>query len=242
MYKLLIADDEVTIRTSLASFFPWEKEGFEVVGTCADGKEVIQFITENRVDVILIDIRMPHVTGIDVAQYIFENKMKIKVVLLSAHGEFTYAQASMRYGVQYYVLKPTKYEELSQVFSELHAQLDIDYEVYIRNNDEDIDIVERIKKYIDINYVDASLEGISELFHLNLYYVSHLFKRKTNMNFLEYLTKVRMEKASQLLVNSDLLVSEICSHVGYTDPRSFSKAFKKYFGVSPREYKNSIGK
>lgn len=236
MYKLLIVDDEVTIRTSLANYFPWEQIGFEVVGICADGKEAIDFIENNQVDVLLSDIMMPNVTGIELAKYIYEKKLKIKVVMISAHSEFDYARASMRYGVRYYVLKPTKYEELNQVFSEVHMECDMEN---IEEYEEDLNIIERIKKYIDENYEDVSLEIISELFHLNLYYISRLFKMKTNMNFSDYLTQVRMEKAKVMLATTEQLISEICIRVGYTDPRSFSKAFKKHTGVTAREYKVS---
>lgn len=234
MYKLLIVDDEVMIRTSLANYFPWDQIGFEVVGLCADGKEAIDYINNNEVDVLLIDIMMPRVTGIEVAKYIYENKRKIKVVLISAHGEFDYARASMRYGVRYYVLKPTKYEELKQVFTEVRMEYDLETD---EGSEDDLNTIERIKKFIDENYGEVSLEAVSDSLHLNIYYVSRLFKKKTNMNFYEYVTQVRMEKAGLLLTTSEYLISEICSLVGYTDPRSFTKAFKKYHGVTPSEYK-----
>ncbi len=237
MYKLLIVDDEVTIRTSLANYFPWEQVGFEVVGICADGNEAIDFIEKNKVDILLSDIMMPNVTGIELVKYIYEKKLKIKVVMISAHSEFDYARDSMRYGVKYYVLKPTKYEELNQVFSELRIELDMEN---VEVTEEDLNTIERIKKYIDENYKSASLESISDFFHLNLHYISRLFKMKTNMNFSDYLTQVRMEKAKILLATSEQLISEICSCVGYSDPRSFSKAFKKHTGVTPREYKLNL--
>ena len=244
MYQLLIVDDEVTIRTSLANYFPWEQEGFEVAGVCGDGKEAIGFIESNPVDVLLIDIMMPHMNGIEVAQYIYEKKLNIKVIFLSAHGEFSYAQAGMRAGVRHYVLKPTKYEELKQTFMEMREELDREQEraQKDRGSWEETDVIERIRNYINENCAKASLEEISELFHLNLFYISRLFKKKTNMNYTDYLTKVRMEQAKQMLNHSDCLISEICTRVGYSDPRSFSKAFKKYFGVSPREFRGEASK
>lgn len=240
MYKLLIVDDEVKIRTSLANYFPWKEEGFEVVGICADGRETLEFLNENSIDAMLIDIMMPYVSGIDVAKYIFENKLKIKVVLLSAHSEFSYAQSSMRYGVRYYIIKPTKYEELRQVFSEVRMELDEESMKDLQVEEECLGTTSRIKKYIEDNYKDASLEAVSEMLHMNLYYVSRIFKKKTDMNFSDYLTQVRMEKAKIMLKESENLISELCDHVGYTDPRSFSKAFKRHFGITPREYRLSL--
>lgn len=241
MYQLLIVDDEVTIRTSLANYFPWVQEGFVVAGICADGREAIRFLDGGQIDVLLIDIMMPHVTGIEVARYIYEKGLRVKVVLLSAHGEFSYAQTSMRYGVKYYVLKPTKYEELKQIFSEVREALDQE-NGQEKEGAEETDVVERMRRYIDENCATATLEEISELFHLNLSYISRLFKKKMSVNFTDYVTQVRMEKARRLLNDSDCLISEVCVIVGYSDPRSFSKAFKKYFGVSPRDFRGENAK
>ena len=239
MYKLLIVDDEIAIRTSLANYFPWEEEGFVVTGVCADGREAIDFINANEVDVLLMDIMMPHINGIEVAQYIYENKLDIQVVLLSAYGEFEYAQTSMRYGVQYYILKPTKYKELQKLFCELRQKMEQKSMERDRGLTEEYDVIEKMKEYVNENYKDITLSTIAEHFHMSISYISRFFKKKTEQNFTEYLTLVRMEKARELLEHSDKMVYEVCEDVGYSDPRSFSIAFKRTFGISPNEYRRN---
>ena len=96
--------------------------------------------------------------------------------------------------------------------------------------------VERAKKYIDENYrKDISLEDVSQKVDISSYYFSKIFKEETGENFIEYLTKLRMEEAKRLLEDTDMSIKEVCSDVGYSDPNYFSRNFKKYAGVTPTE-------
>ncbi len=103
------------------------------------------------------------------------------------------------------------------------------------------DLVEDIKKYIDENYNEnLTLPMISEHFFLNQSYISQLFKKRTGHTYIAYLTNKRMEKARELLTNTDLKVYEVCYSVGYGDVKHFSKTFEKIIGVKPSNYKKSI--
>ena len=97
-------------------------------------------------------------------------------------------------------------------------------------------IVERAKKYIDENFrKDISLEDVSQRVDISSYYFSKIFKEETGVNFIEYLTGLRMEEAKRLLEDTDLSIKEVCSEVGYSDPNYFSRNFKKYEGTTPTE-------
>lgn len=124
MYKLIIADDEKMIQEGLANLTLWSELGFEVVGVFSDGLEIIEQINSMPIDVILTDIKMTHMSGIDVAKYVDEKKIPCKVVFISAHREFELAQQGIRYGVKDYILKPTKYTELKTIFSKIKEELD----------------------------------------------------------------------------------------------------------------------
>lgn len=125
MYKLLIADDEEIIRNSIANFMNWNDIGYEVVGCLADGQDVIEYIAKHDVDVVMTDISMTFVSGLGVAKYIYDNKMDIKVVLLSAYKEFEFAKQAIKYNVTNYILKPSDIEEMIAAFSEIKCQLDM---------------------------------------------------------------------------------------------------------------------
>lgn len=98
--------------------------------------------------------------------------------------------------------------------------------------------IHRAQEYIDENYVseEVSLKNVAAFVNLSPTYFSALFKKETGMNFSDYLTKVRMEKAKELLCRTSKLVSEIAYEVGFNDYRYFGQLFKKYTGQTPREF------
>ena len=124
MYKLLIADDEKIIREGLLKMVNWNKLGFEVVKTISDGEEVIDFLESELVDVVLTDVMMPHVSGIDIAKYVQEYQLPCKVVFISGYKKFEFAHQAIKYGVEYYILKPSKMEEVVAVFEHIRNELD----------------------------------------------------------------------------------------------------------------------
>ncbi|MCR4850576.1 MAG: response regulator [Lachnospiraceae bacterium] len=100
------------------------------------------------------------------------------------------------------------------------------------------DTIEMAKKYISDNFSsEISLDDVSRIVNISPYYFSKLFKEATGENFIEYLTNIRIEKAKDLLLNSDMSMKEICAMCGYQDPNYFSRTFKKNVGFTPTEYK-----
>ena len=99
-------------------------------------------------------------------------------------------------------------------------------------------VIDRAKEYIMANYKkDISLDDVSKEVDISPYYFSKIFKEATGENFIEYLTNIRIEKAKELLNDTDMSMKEICVEVGYSNPNYFSRIFKKNVGVSPTEYK-----
>ncbi len=109
------------------------------------------------------------------------------------------------------------------------------------NVDSQADAVTKAKEYIDTHYAqDLSLEGMSRQTDISPYYFSKLFKHKTGVTFIDYLTNLRIEKAKELLADPSKSMKEICSEVGYSDPNYFSRIFKKVTGKTPTEYKDGL--
>lgn len=105
-----------------------------------------------------------------------------------------------------------------------------------------VSLVKRARDYIKNNYFrEISLDDVSREVNISPYYFSKLFKEETGENFIEFLTGIRMEKARDLLVNTDKSMKEICSEIGYSDPNYFSRTFKKNMGVTPTEFKEGKG-
>ena len=241
MYRLLIVDDEEDIRRGLAEFFPWEEIGFTVVAAAENGKQALEILQKGEVDVVFTDIRMPVLSGVELARAVFESRMRVPVVFLSAYKDFTYARRALEYGVRGYVLKPTSYAEIQSVFKRLKTELDLEStprDVVQPGRKSDA-VIDAIKGYVEHEYRRATLKEAARIVHMSSQYVSRLFKEKTGKNFNAHVVETRMKKAAQLLQDVDYLTYEVSGLVGYGNPKNFARTFKRYYGMSPRQYRHS---
>ncbi|MBD2843871.1 response regulator [Paenibacillus sp. IB182496] len=124
MYSLLIMDDELFIRQGIMDYVPWSELGFEVVASFQDGSEGTEYLERHPVDVIISDICMTEVSGLAVAEYVYNRALPTKVVLLSGYKEFEYAKQAIAMNVEHYLLKPIAYEEIMRIFTGLRNELD----------------------------------------------------------------------------------------------------------------------
>lgn len=124
MYRLIIVEDEVTVRRGLEYFMPWQELGFEVAGAFGDGLEAFEYIKNNPCDVVLTDIMMGGMDGLEMTKRLRELYPDVLIVILSGYSHFEYAQLALRYKVSSYLLKPVDEEELMEVFGKLKEQLD----------------------------------------------------------------------------------------------------------------------
>lgn len=123
MYQLLIVDDEKEIREGLAAW-KWHEIGIQVAGMCSHGMEALQFISEQPVDVVLTDIRMPFMDGLALIESLTRHYPFIKVVILSGHSDFDYAQKAIQYGASDYLLKPVGFADMERSMIRLVERLD----------------------------------------------------------------------------------------------------------------------
>ena len=106
MLKLLIADDERIIRETIFHLIDWEKYDIEVIGLCQNGIEAYDMILDESPDIVLTDIRMPGMGGLELIKKLSHTDLFIQFIILSGYGEFEYAKEAMKYGVKHYLLKP----------------------------------------------------------------------------------------------------------------------------------------
>lgn len=115
MLKMIIVDDEKIIRETIYSIIDWTALGIEVVGVCKDGIEAFDAIVDEYPDIVMTDIKMPGISGLELIAKVQEAELAIEFVILSGYGEFEFAQTAMKYGVKHYLLKPTNEKEIIQV-------------------------------------------------------------------------------------------------------------------------------
>ena len=248
MYRLLIADDEYEIRNGLANYFPWNKIGFEIAATVENGFTALEFFKHHQVDAILCDVRMPVMSGLDLARELHERRVNVKIVMLSGYREFDYVRQALEYGAYNYILKPTKYAEIVKVFSEIRDGLDRESALCAAEEKRDLkgfnlhsEIIGTVQDYISHHYKNATLEDAAHLVYMNPFYLSKLFKLKTGINFSDYLMQMKMEKAGELLKDMAYKIYDVSLMVGYSNPKNFTRAFKKFYNKSPNEYRKFGG-
>ena len=235
MYRLVIVDDEKMIAEGVASLFPWEKIGFEAAAF-TEAEEALQYIGRNTVHVVMTDIEMPRMSGIDLCGQLAGSG--IKIVFISSHQNYDYFRSAIRFQVTDYLLKPLKSSDIINVFERIRRELDEEHEVAEEKNPSYYEqVVEQVKSYLAQNYQSATLEEAAVKVNLSAAYLSRIFKQQEGIGFGEQLLKVRMEKACELLSNIQMKSYDIAWYIGYDNPKSFSRAFKSYYGITPMEYR-----
>ncbi len=124
MYKVLLVDDEALTREAISENIRWEEMGFEFLGSCENGKEAMERIRKTPPDLLLTDINMPYVDGLELARYAHENYPDTRTVIISGYDEFEYAKQAVRYQVMEYILKPVTPTELMEMLARARASLD----------------------------------------------------------------------------------------------------------------------
>lgn len=208
-----------------------EKQLFEALEkgdvdqTVASANSFFDWMTAAHADGIM-DIRLKCLEFILWAEHIAYEK-----------GGMTY-QFKSRNDYLTTVMNLSDYEQMKHWFVEKMSEACRNITRY--REESSTNVVDIAKEYIKNNYSKAlSLDEVSYYVNISPYYFSKLFKERTGENFIEYLTNIRIEKAKELLSNSEYSMKEICVMVGYSDPNYFSRSFKKNVGVTPTEYKET---
>jgi YesN/AraC family two-component response regulator len=242
MYNLIIIDDEYEIRVGLANYFPWNEIDFMVTANFDSPLKALDFIRSNPVDAALCDIKMPRMTGLEFAKKLYEENSGVKIVLLSGYKEFDFLKEAMEYKIFDYLLKPVTHVNIKKTFTALHAELD-KRKSLPRDSEKfpgEIEgLISVIKTYMEKNYSTTSLEDTAAYIHMNPNYLSRFFKQKTGENYSDYLIRLKMKKALDLMNNHGLKTYHISEMVGYNNPNNFTRAFKKLFGKAPKDYRNN---
>lgn len=237
MINVIAADDEQYLIDALPKLVPWEELECTLLKVCQNGRELIDSVDELNPNIVITDIRMPIMDGLEVCKYIHENYSDIKIIVLSAYSDFSYARNAMKYDVSEYILKADVVEELPGAIERI-VKLIKATDVEPSKDGADKDLFDHMCEYIDLHYREEfSLSDLAEELHANPSYLSRLYKIKSGYNLFDEIVKRRMEKAKECLLVTDMKVNDIAEYVGFSDASYFSRLFKKMFKVSPRDYR-----
>ena len=233
--NLLIADDEnlelKVLEKTIKKHFVDELEIF----ASSNGRKASQICDEVKPDIALLDIEMPGMNGIELAKYIKEKYADCIIIFITAYDRFDYAIEAMHIKAFDYLLKPWKEERLCELINTAIENVrSMQKTDSIVHSQKDI-----IKDYIDRNYKkDISAKDVAGILGYSDVYFSKVFKQLFDDNFINYLTKIRIDRAKVLLKDISFNIKEVGKSVGYADSNYFTKVFKRSIGMSPSEYRN----
>jgi two-component system, response regulator YesN len=233
MYRALIVDDEAEFRSAFAAYYPWSELGFVVVGQASSVAEARGILESEGVDLVLCDIRMPGGSGLELAAWIRAERPEAKVVMLSAYRKFEYAQEAIRCGVRSYLVKPPAMEDFRELLAQIRSELDGERKAA---SDPADPVVRSVREFTRGNLGAATLESAAAAVGMSPTYLCTYFRERTGEHYSDFISRLRMEKAAKLLSERLMSVVDAARETGYSNPKNFSRAFKKYYGSSPREY------
>jgi two-component system response regulator YesN len=236
-YNILIVDDESTTREALSCYIPWNSINCRVLGTAKNGREAVDIIKKGGVDVVITDIKMPLMSGIELANFVNEYDSRIKVIILTGYAEFEFAQAAIRSNVADYILKPISSEKVLGAVERVTALSES--ERHQSETEKHNPTVGKALAFIKLHFQEnLSLEDIAAKAATVPTNLSRLFNKEMHTGIPDYINSLRVEDAKKLMQNGNMAIYEIAEAEGYSDTAYFSKIFKKFTGQNPREWRN----
>ncbi len=258
MPKLMIVDDDFIerkgIRMLSSRLFPdyGEPDDPLVYTEAENGRTALSLALSDPPDILLTDIRMPLMDGITLLYNLRDALPGLVTIILTAYGEFEYAQAAIECHVSHYLLKPVSPDDFRRVMEEALAEVAQAARLADENpakSDEHLNhansgerIIGEVLAIIHREYMtELSVEGIAERVYLSPSYLSYLFRKHTNNTIVRYLTDLRMRKARESLMESNMKIADVAAAVGYHDVPYFCTLFKNKYGVTPSQFRNGAG-
>lgn len=258
MLRVMIAEDEDIIRKGLIYTTDWMGMDCVVVAEAANGQEGLLKILEQKPDVVIADICMPYMDGIEMIKEASKS-VKFKSVLLTSYAEFDYARRAIAARVSEYLLKPVDEEKLAALMKRLGEEIansrQVEYvmeqaeseagimnlEYYMQLDPSENKYVSKAIEEIKSGYWDKlSVESISDKLGVSASYLSRKFKEVTGQTFLDFLNKYRISQAIILLNTGQYRIGEVSDATGFTDYKHFCAVFKKYTLKSPTKFMKGI--
>lgn len=266
MIRLLIADDERLEREALVEMVSRRFEHEVVLETAENGRKAADAAILWGADLILMDIEMPGMSGLDAARAVLAQRPGCRVVFVTAYSLFQYAHEAVHLGACDYLLKPVDPDELEASIRRAIRQIETERKLEAlapvqpepeaptaseapapahpeSENQQTALVMAHVRRYLEDNYMfDISLDSVGEILHISPAYLSAQFKKYQKMNFLDCLTELRINAAKELLNDPFRSSAEVASMVGYEDASYFARAFKKRTGVTPTQYRKQAAK
>ena len=242
----------------------WQSLDCQVVGSAGDGLEGLQVICDTNPDIVMTDIRMPGLSGLEMIEAAREKGCTPAVIIVSGYDEFSYAQKALKLGAVEYLMKPMEDDDVYRAIRSACARVDErrkykNLRERLQNVEDSkmkvfnayLDSGEGIKseytrqaiRYIEEHYADdINVRSIAEALSISESHLSKVFKDTLHSTIGEYLTNYRISQACMMLQDPQNRIYEVAVRCGYNDQRYFSVIFKRIMGMTPNEFRTRTTK
>lgn len=242
MIRILLVEDERLTLQMLDCAIDWASAGYEICGTAMSGVEGLEKYRSLRPDVVLTDIQMPGMTGLQLIEAIRDvDEGRARFLILTAHGEFEFARKALQMQADAYLLKPIDEEELLQALNlvkeriapQAQSEPQPDSAINMR-------LIREANEYAAAHFDDPnmSLESVCDALGISRSYFSSLYHSACGIKFWDHITNLRMSKARQLLKDTRMRIADVAESCGYLSEFHFSRTFKKVEGITCKAYRD----
>lgn len=246
MYKVVIIEDETIIRKGLIASIPWSDYDCVVVGEAKNGKEGLAVIADVKPDIIILDINMPIMSGLEMIEQL--PHQIYSYIVVSGYTEFDYAKRAIQLNVSDYLIKPLDHQQLEKALFQAIEDLEMRRFFHSKENQEEHDFiildpvtqVDSVSLNLVLNYIKdhyhekVSMIQLSEVAQKSSTSINTRFQKYLNMTFNEYLSRYRIQQAIHDIETLQYHMYEVAERAGYNDYKYFTQVFKRLVGVSPK--------
>ncbi|MGN1415314.1 MAG: response regulator [Oscillospiraceae bacterium] len=254
MYDILLVEDDSAMRFLYSKMKVWSECGFRIAAEVSNGKDALEVLGRESFDLVVTDIRMPFVDGIELLREIKKRGIDVCVIFVSSYDEFEYARQGLVLGAFDYILKPVNDKKLSEVLertkqciAEKAAVPGISRSVsealhHIGKTEDENSFIRQISEYFSENTSNIiTMDEAAEHFNFNKDYFGKLFKQNMGVTFSYFSSVVKVEYAKELLATGNYKTYQISEKLGYSSPDYFTRIFKEITGRTPSQYKSGSG-
>lgn len=249
--NILIVDDEQLAVQGILDGVNWELLKCDKVLTANSYQEALEIFRNTYIDILISDIEMPGESGLKLIEYVNEHSPNTECLILTCHDEFDFAQAAVRLNCMEYILKPIRYQRLTEILMRAkdkatqrrqNEQIQRYGQHYMESlaketRGETTNALEAAVSYIDQHLTeDLSVRDLASTCYISADHLTRLFKKKFGISVSEYIQEKRIRLAGELLRQHTMTISMVANSVGIGNYSYFTEQFKKYFGMTPREY------
>ena len=258
LYNMLLVDDEAIERDAVKMVLENAHLPLALIDEASNGREMLEKAKRFHADIIILDINMPGISGLDALSMLRTEGSDAKVIISTAYDEFSFAVKALQEGAVDFLVKPVPDEVLlasvqksierldeerirEEQLSKIGSYLKVRKESIALDDESDMnEIARKVIAYLERNYDKRiGLDEIARDCGYSKFHLSRIFKKATCKTVIDYLTEVRMNKAKELLAITKESVKNIAFRTGFSDPAYFTWTFRKAEGITPLQYRAS---